>query len=221
MRTLFHFQFSPFSRRTRLALAFKGLPAVLKEARSNPAYLEEARRLWPLRTIPVLVEDDGRSLGDSNAISRYLDAAYPTSKPLWPTEAEAARVAAEVACLVDGALNLMIDLGTRYFALREHGAWAQVQGEILGRAQAALDALGARAHAIGPRPLTGASMDAWCAADIWLFTAVHWLGGLPARAASGQSPLAAQIVTLPWIVPAPLLRWRDAFVEREDVRALG
>jgi glutathione S-transferase len=221
MRTLYHFQFSPFSRRTRLALAHKGLPVDLKEGRSNPAYLEELRKRWPLRTAPVLVEDDGRALGDSTAIARYLDAAYPTSEPLWPTERDAARTACEVASLVDGALNLLVDLGTRYYALREHSAWAQVQAELLGRAQSALDALSARTAATGPRPLTGSSMDAWCAADMWLFTAVAWLEALPARAASGQSPQASQLVTMPWSIPAPLLRWRDAFVERKDVRALG
>jgi hypothetical protein len=62
-------------------------------------------------------------------------------------------------------------------------------------------------------------MDAWCAADMWLFTAVIWLDGLPARAASGFAA-AAQIVALPWSLPASLLRWCDAFRERNDVRAL-
>jgi glutathione S-transferase len=220
MRTLYHFEFSPFSRRVRLALAHKGLAVELKEGRSSPQYMAELKKLWPLRTAPVLVEDDGYVLGDSVAIARYLDAAYPSARPLWPTEREPARITQEVASLADGALNLLIDVGTRYFALREHEAWKSVQDELLGRAQAALDALGARAEATGPRPLTGPSMDAWCAADMWLFTTATWLESLPARAASGKSPNAAQIVTLPWVLPAPLLRWRDAFVEREDVRAL-
>jgi glutathione S-transferase len=221
MRTLYHFQFSPFSRRTRLALAQKGVAVELKEGRSNPVFVEEVRKLWPLRTFPVLVEQDGRAVGDSNAIARYLDAAYPAGRPLWPTEPDAARTSVEVASLVDGALNLIIDVGTRYHALRADAAWGTVEGELIGRAQAALDALGKRAEATGPRPLTGTSMDAWCAADMWLFTAVAWLDGLPARAESGQSPLARQLIALPWVIPAPLLRWRDAFVEREDVLALG
>ena len=220
MRTLYHFQFSPFSRRTRLALAQKGLKVELKEGRSNPAFMEEARKLWALRTMPVLVEEDGRALGDSNAIVRYLDAAYPTERALWPTAPEAVRTAGEVASLVDGALNLIIDVGTRYHALRGHAEWGTVQGELVGRAQAALDALGARAAATGPRPLTGTSPDDWCAADMWLFTAIAWLDGLPARAASGQSPLAGQLIALPWSIPAPLLRWCDPFRARDDVRAL-
>jgi glutathione S-transferase len=217
MRTLYHFQSSPFSRRARLALAYKGVACELKEGRSNPALAEEARALWALRTMPVFVEEDGRAMGDSMAITRYLDAAY-SSRPLWPTDGEAARTSVEIAALVDGALDLLVNTGTRYYAAHEHAAWNEVQDELVGRAQAALDALGARVSAIGPRPLTGESMNDWCAADMWLFTAVAWLDGLPARAAS--SPNAAQIVSLPWSLPTALLRWCEAFRARDDVRAL-
>jgi glutathione S-transferase len=219
MRTLYHFEYSPFSRRTRLALAFKGLTCELREARQNPSFGEEARKLWPLRTTPVLVEADGHAIGDSNAIVRYLDAAYPSASPLWPTKGEALRTSVEVVALVDGALNHIIDLGTRYWALRDHAAWLDVRGELLGRAQASLDGLAARVSAIGPRPLTGESPAAWCAADMWLYTAIVWLAGLPARAAS--SPNAAQVASLPWVLPAELVRWADAFRARDDVRALG
>ncbi len=216
MRTLYHFEYSPFSRRVRLALAYKGLPHTLKEARVNPAYGEEARRLWPLRTVPVLVEDDGRVIGDSTAIVRYLDAAYPAGRPIWPTDAEALRLSLDVTTLVDGALDALVDVGTRYHALRDHAQWTKVRDEIVGRAQAALDALGAHVAAIGLRPLTE---HGWCAPDIWLYTAIAWLEGLPARAP--QNANAAQIVSLAWAIPAPLARWTEAFREREDVRALG
>jgi glutathione S-transferase len=215
MRTLYHFQFSPFSRRVRLALAHKALPCELREGRSNQAHWDEARKLWAPRTLPVLVEDDGRVLGDSNAIVRYLDHAYP-GRALWPKGGDALRVSLDIAALVDSALNTLVDVGTRFYALRDHAEWKGVRDEMVGRAQAALDALGSRVAAIGPRPLTD---DGWSAADMWLYTAVAWLDGLPARAA--QSPNAAQIVSLAWALPAPLVRWTEAFREREDVRALG
>jgi glutathione S-transferase len=218
MRTLYHFQFSPFSRRTRLALAYKGIACELKEARSNPAFAAEARELWALRTTPVFVEEDGRAIGDSTAITRYLDAAYP-SRPLWPTEPEAARTSLLVASLVDGALDLLVNTATRYYALRDHAEWDKVQDELVGRAQAALDALGTFVSGIGPRPVTGESMDDWCAPDMWLFTAIAWLDGLPARAAT--FPNAAQVVSLPWSLPTALLRWCEAFRARDDVLALG
>ncbi len=214
MRTLYHFTLSPFSRRARLALAHKGLDAELREARQNPAYMDEVRALNPLRTTPVLV-DDGLVLADSTAIAHYLDGAYPDAPALWPRSRDARGTALGVAQLVDGALETLIDVGTRYYALREGAAWPSVTLEMVGRAQGALNALGDRVESIGPRALTDAG---WCAADIWLFTAVAWLESLPARAST--SPNVAQIVSLTWSLPASLGRWADAHRARSDVRAL-
>lgn len=215
MRTLYYFQYSPFSRRTRLALAHKGLECDLKEARQDPAHRMKAARHWPLGTIPVFVDADGTALGDSTAITRYLDAAYP-EKPVWPTEREAVRVTMEVTSLVDAALNLIVDVGTRYFALSSHTEWASVRGELIGRAQRALDSLAVKAEARGPQTLTD---HGWGAADMWLFTFVVWLEGLPARASTAAN--IAQIMTLPWSLPPALSRWAAAHKERADVIALG
>jgi glutathione S-transferase len=216
MRTLYHFHHSPFSRRVRLALAQKGLPHELREGRTTPEYAEQARKLWPLRTMPVLVEDDGRVIGDSMAITRYLDAAHPSESPLWPRDAENLRIALDVTALVDGALNVLVDTGTRYHALKSHPAWSAVCDDLVGRAQSALDALADRVLALGQRPLTA---QGWSAAEIWLCTAVAWLEGLPARAAGNQN--VTQILSLGWTLPAPLARWSEPFRAREDVRALG
>ena len=216
MRTLYHYHYSPFSRRVRLALAHKGLAYEPREGRSTPEYAEQARKLWPLRTMPVLVEDDGRVLGDSTAITRYLDAAYPSGAPLWPTNPDDLRVALDVTTLVDGALNLLVDLGTRYHALKSHPAWSDVCDELVGRAQSTLDALADRVSALGQRPLTA---QGWSAAEIWLLTAVLWLEGLPARAAGNQN--VTQLLSLGWTLPAPLARWSEPLRAREDVRALG
>jgi glutathione S-transferase len=214
MRTLYHFFYSPFSRRARLSLAYKGIEHTLKEGRQVPAYMEEAKSLWPLGTIPVLV-DEGKAVGDSTAISRYLDAAYPSGDALWPTERDGARASLEVAMLVDGALNHIIDVGTRYYALHGHAEWPAVRDAQVGRAQRALDALAARVGDGEPKPLTA---QGWCAPDIWLYTCVAWLESCPSRVASSQN--IAQIMTLPWKVPAPLSRWAAAFRDRADVRAL-
>ena len=114
-------------------------------------------------------------LGDSSAIVRYLDAAYSAGRPLWPTDAEALRISLEIAALVDSALNTLVDVGTRFYALREHAGWSKVRNELVGRAQASLDALGARVAALGPRPVTN---EGWGAADIWLYTAVAAVAGV-------------------------------------------
>jgi glutathione S-transferase len=214
MRTLYHFTTSPFSRRTRLALMHKGLDFELREARENPAYREEAGRLVPFRTIPVLV-DDGRAMGDSLAIAHWLDRAYPSAPRLWP-DGEDALDALQTAALVDTSLNLIVDVGTRYFALRENPAWAAVQSEMVGRAQRALDALGERAAALR-RPTIAQS--GWSAADIWLYTFVAWLEGMPPRAKGNQN--VTQILSLGVTVPRALSGWVAFHRDRSDVLSLG
>jgi glutathione S-transferase len=214
MRTLYHFTMSPFSRRTRLALVHKGLDFELREARENPAYREEAARLVPFRTIPVLV-DDGRAMGDSLAIAHWLDRAYPSSPRLWP-DGDDSLDAMQTAALVDTSLNLIVDVGTRYYALRENPAWDGVKAEMIGRAQRALDGLGERAAALA-RPTVARS--GWSAADMWLYTFVAWFEGLPARAKGNQN--VTQVLTLGVTVPSALSSWAAQHRDRPDVRSLG
>jgi glutathione S-transferase len=212
MRTLYHFFHSPFSRRVRLALAHKGLDVELREGREKPEWWQEARRLSPLRTLPVLV-DGQHVIGDSGAIAQWLDRAYRDSPRLWPDDD--ARLVFEVATLVDLALNTTVDLGTRYFALRGDPAWNSVKTEMTGRAVGAFEAIASRVTSLG-RSTVAAS--GWSAADMWLYTAVAWFEGMPARASSSQN--IAQILTLGVSLPAPLSKWADAHRNRADVRAL-
>jgi glutathione S-transferase len=215
-RTLFHFPLSPFSRRARLALAHKGIAVELRDGRADAAALAEAQRLSATKTIPVYVEragDETRVLGDSSAIAHYLEATYRDAPPLFPDK-DAALVA-DTCATVDAALNAIVDLGVRYYALREHAAWAGVKGEMIGRAQRALDALGDRVMGLG-RPTI--SRAGWSAADAWLYAGTAWLEGAPARAATSTN--IAQILTLGWMLPAALSRWADAHRERADVKAL-
>jgi glutathione S-transferase len=214
MRTLYHFTHSPFSRRTRLALAHKKLECELREA-GDPRSRAEAARLVALKTVPVLVDGDV-ALADSAAITRWLDAKYPDSPRIWP-EGEGARISLEVATLVDTALDNLVDLGTRFYSLRDHPSFSGVKSEVLDRAQRALIALGVRA---GARFGTTLAPGGWSGADMWLYTAVAWMAGLPQRVAS--SPNAAQIMAIGgWSLPEVALRWADAHHDREDVKALG
>jgi|SRR5580692_4952271 glutathione S-transferase len=213
MRTLYHFTHSPFSRRTRLALAHKGLACELREAR-EAQWREQAGRLVALKTIPVLVDRDV-ALADSSAITRWLDATYPDTARIWP-DGEGTLAALEVTTLVDTALDNIVNVGTRYYPLREHPSFPGVKAEMLGRAQRALDTLGARAEAkLGATLAPGG----WSAADMWLYTACVWLAGLPQRVQS--SPNAAQIVALGgWTLPETVRRWADTHHARRDVQAL-
>jgi glutathione S-transferase len=67
---------SPFSRKVRVALAEKGLEFELnfeKVWERRPEFLA----LNPAVQVPVLVEEDGTVLVDSNVICEYLEEAYP------------------------------------------------------------------------------------------------------------------------------------------------
>jgi len=210
MRRLYHYPLSPFSRRVRLALAHKGLEATLVDPRSEPERRSEVHTLNPLRTVPVLVEEGGFAIGDSLAITRYLDAAYP-DRPVWPTAAEELGRDLRITALVDGALHTVVDLGTRYHLLSTSETWRSVAAEMMTRVQSALDEVG--------RTVADLPAQRWSAAEMWLTTAVAWLEGLPARAAT--FPPAAHIVGLGWSVPAALSAWATPHLGRAEVRALG
>jgi glutathione S-transferase len=211
MRVLYHYTFSPFSRRTRLALLHKGLQVELRECRENPSWLREVQPLVPVRTLPVLV-DGSRALGDSMAITRWLDAAYPAAPRLWP-DGEDAYLTSETAALVDLALDTIVNTGTRYYTLHRDPAWGAVREEMMGRAQLALDAIAERVTGLARATIAASG---WSAADMWIVTAVRWLSALPARAA--VSPNAAQIVTVGgWSVPKALAAWVDTHAGREQL----
>lgn len=211
MRVLYHFPTSVFSRRTRLALAYKELEHELRDARADEAHLAQARRLCPLATMPVLV-DEGRALGDSTAIASYLDLAYPDRPTLFPKGPVASHAAMSVVTLVDTAMNTLVDLGTRFYALRGDPAWEKVKSDRLARAQRSIDAVAAMAtktHLVG---------EAWTIADIWTVSATLWVAGMPARAAS--APLVAQILTLGFRLPESLVTWAKQHEARSDVREI-
>lgn len=196
-------------------MAKKGVVAELKDARANDAFAKEARALSALNTFPVFVHEVGgtqRVIGDSTALSRWLDATI-AENPLWPRDAANAEAAYEVAALVDSILNTLIDAGTRYYALSKSPEWESVRSARVGRVQSMF----ARLVEIAAHKKTLAG-DQWSAADIWLTTMVLWMEGLPGRAAT--YPPAAQLVSLGYQLPRELSEWADAHRHREDILAL-
>jgi glutathione S-transferase len=76
MRTLFHMWLHPFSRKVRVMLAEKNLDFELQiekvwERRT------EFLTLNPAGDVPVLVEEDGTILANSQVICEYLEEVYP------------------------------------------------------------------------------------------------------------------------------------------------
>lgn len=212
MRRLYHFPLSPYSRRARLALAHKNLEVELVDARSDEAKLAESRALVSLKTVPVLVESDGRALGDSTAIARWLDAAYVDSVRIFPVDREDAFVVLETTTLVDAALDTLVATGNRFHALSDSPKWSSVKQEMVDRIQRAMDGLAARVSKLD-RPTIAAS--GWSAADMWIVTMVVWLQGLPSRAP--QFPIARQLVELGWSLPSPLVKFAERHREKTSV----
>ena len=81
MRILYHYWLDSFSRKVRIALAEKGLPFELR-----------IEKIWERRTeflamnpagdLPVLIEQDGTTLSNSEVICEYLEEVYPETNLL-------------------------------------------------------------------------------------------------------------------------------------------
>jgi glutathione S-transferase len=211
-RVLYHYLQSVFSRRTLLALAHKGLEVELRDGRADPLHAAEGRRLFPLGTLPVLV-DDGRVIGDSTSIAQYLDLAYPDRPRLWPVGPALAGEAVLVTTAVDLAMNTLVELGTRYYELRGDPAWSRVVAQKMERAQAAIDLVAAKAT----RPtLVG---ETWGAPEIWAASTALWVSAFPERAAT--TPNVAQMLSLGFVLPPVLLAWaREHRARRPDLQAV-
>jgi glutathione S-transferase len=211
---LYHIQNSPFARRVRLVLELKGLRAELREARADAEHMNEVRRLNPMHTVPVLVDGE-RVISDSTAICHYLDRLVP-SPPLWPSGMAGAD-AVRLTTLCDAVLDTLVDLGTRYNQLRDHPSYRALEQTLIGRAQRGLEQLAAEVVTRDARDpfLCG---GCWSAGDIAVLTLVHWLEGLPTRAAA--FPPARAIVDLGWTLPSALPRWAALHAQRADVLAL-
>ena len=212
MPILYHYKLSAFSRRARLALAFKGVKVELREARAVAAFGEEAKKLSPSSTMPVLVDGD-IVIGDSTALTHYLDRAF-AGEPLWPTNAAEYARALHVVAQVNVAQDSMADLGTRYYPLRNDPAWGDVAGERLRRVALVLESL---EKTVGSRMYTAS--DSWSVADIWLATYLIWVSDLPGRA--GNSPSIANLLSLGVRLPAGLVVWVAKHRERADIAALA
>ena len=96
MRTLFHLALSPYCRKVRIALKEKGLDFELQsekvwERRS------EFLAMNPAGTVPVLVDEDGAVVVESNVICEYLDEVYDDTTMFGQTPAERAEVRRLVA----------------------------------------------------------------------------------------------------------------------------
>jgi glutathione S-transferase len=76
MRRLHHFALQPASRKIRLLLKEKRLDFELAEERPGE-WRDELLRLNHSGEVPILVEEDGTSFADGQAIAEYLEEIHP------------------------------------------------------------------------------------------------------------------------------------------------
>src|SRR5271170_1325085 len=74
---LFTFATSPYARKVRIVLDYKGLAYEPIERLYSLDRQEDLRSTSVRAEVPVLVLDDGRSIADSTIISEYLEQVYP------------------------------------------------------------------------------------------------------------------------------------------------
>lgn len=198
MGQLFHFPASAFSARVRIALALKSVPVELVDCRADASRLAHALQIAPTGTMPVYVAGDGQVLVDSTSIVRWLDLSFPTPR-LFPAGPSELSTTLRICDYADAALNIIVDLGTRAWALRAAPEWPSYVEQRLARAHRTLEALAGEIAALD-RPTVGP--DGINAADIWVATLVRWFEGLPARAEVSEP--ARQILTLGVRMPEAL-----------------
>ena len=74
---LFTFATSPYARKVRIVLDYKGIPYEPIERCYSLDRKEDLRSTSARAEVPVLVLDDGRTIADSTIISEYLEQVYP------------------------------------------------------------------------------------------------------------------------------------------------
>lgn len=98
---LYNFFNSSTSYRVRIALALKGLDYTHQgvNLRTGEQSSADYVALNPAKSVPLLVEDDGKSLSQSLAIIQYLDDRFPASRLIPENIQDKARVL-EIAYLI-------------------------------------------------------------------------------------------------------------------------
>jgi glutathione S-transferase len=86
MMKLFTFATSPYARKVRIVLDYKGIAYEPIERCYSLDRKEDLRSTSERAEVPVLVLDDGRSIADSTIISEYLEQAFP-APPVYPRDA--------------------------------------------------------------------------------------------------------------------------------------
>src|SRR5690606_7620087 len=107
MPKLLYASASPYSAKVRMAAAYAGIDvdAVPVKTAERPAQLIDAN---PLGKIPTLLQDGGRSLFDSRAITQYLNRS--SKNALFPRNPDKRSDAEVLEALADGICDCALSI---------------------------------------------------------------------------------------------------------------
>ncbi|MDQ2694437.1 MAG: glutathione S-transferase family protein [Pseudomonadota bacterium] len=123
---LFSYQFCPFSQRSRIALAVKGVDYILHEVDLARPYPPRLLELNPNAQVPTLVHD-GNVVFESDVVGEYIDEVFP-GRPLLP--ADPYRRALSRILILHGA-NTFIPLLYALLLNQDPGRDAELTGKAL------------------------------------------------------------------------------------------
>ena len=83
---LFTFATSPYARKARMVLDYKGIAYEAAERCYSLDRKEDLRAASPRAEVPVLILDDGRVIADSTIVCEYLEQVYP-EPAIFPADA--------------------------------------------------------------------------------------------------------------------------------------
>lgn len=99
---LYGYTVSNYSNKVKLALLLKNIP--FKEKRVSPGENDKNINGSPAGLIPYIQHDDF-FLSDSQAICEYLEAAFPDSQPLIPSDAKQAAKMRQVISIIETIID--------------------------------------------------------------------------------------------------------------------
>ncbi|MEQ8246575.1 MAG: glutathione S-transferase family protein [Alphaproteobacteria bacterium] len=203
MLALHHFWLCPFSRKVRVVLGEKDIAfnLVFEKYWERP---EAFLALNPAGQVPVLVDDDGTVLADSNAICEYLDESYP-DRPLIGFDARARAETRRLVAWFDGKFfdevtrNVVDEKVLKRFMRMGH--------PDSGAIRAGQQNLGYHLDYIG-----------------WLIERRNWLAGddfgLADVAAAAQLSCVDYLGDVPWTDHEPAKDWYARVKSRPSFRTL-
>jgi glutathione S-transferase len=227
---LFTFATSPYARKVRMALDYKGILYEPVERCFSLDHKQDLCAVNPRAEVPALVLDDGRTIADSTIICEYLEDAYPRPplSPHDPYERSRMRRLEDLCDRSFDAVNYSYWLATARTEEPESEAMRKAAGaEFLSLLRILDRELGGRDYFCGSLSIADLAAICYCVAAPMMgidLAALHqlmaWMARmreLPAVAADlqrvGNAMAAMHDLKAEFEGPDGCVHWRDSRLE--------